>query len=274
MIKLCIFSDIHYIDRIPNWPKKRKLVEYAEQATNKMVYEINNEIKPDIAINLGDIIQATGDWEKDKMNILHILDILREIKCPYYTLMGNHELKSVENNRELLKIFNYESATFSIDYDDYHLLFIGTDINNEDKEYRTQYISDMDLEYIKNDLEANKDKKTIVFSHFGIAEDANINQNFWCYSEDGENLMLRNRQQLKDMLKNKNIIGVFCGHQHWTKKITENGINYYMLGSLTEDINNNGIPDGVYFEVNIDEENVIVIEKHLKLKNKENIIDR
>ena len=77
--------------------------------------------------------------------------------------------------------------------------------------------------------------------------------------------MLRNRNKLKEILKDKNILGVFCGHFHWTKQLEENGITYYMLGSLTENINNDGIPDGVYFEVELLDDNMLVHEKHLKL---------
>ena len=46
MIKLCVFADIHYIDIIPNWPVKRKLVEFADCLTDKLIEKINNEIKP------------------------------------------------------------------------------------------------------------------------------------------------------------------------------------------------------------------------------------
>lgn len=268
MIKLCIFSDIHYIDKIPNWSTKRKLVEYADTLTEKLIDKINNEIKPDIVIHLGDMIQASNDINIDKKNILHVWNLFQKIKKPYYTLLGNHELKSVQSNKEILDLINYKSATFSIDKSDYHFVFIGTDINNEDKLYKTHYISESDLEWLKKDLEVNKDKKIIIFSHFGIAEDANIKENFWCYSEDGENLMLRNRSKLKELMQNKNILAVFCGHQHWTKKMKENGINYYMIGSLTENINEDGIPDGVYFEVEIEKENIIVYEKHLNIDNR------
>ncbi len=267
MLKLCIFADIHYIDKKPNWPVNRKLVEYADILTEKLIDKINNEINPDIVIYLGDMIQASKNIENDKRNIIHVWNLFKKIKKPYYTLLGNHELKSVQSNDEILDLLNYKSATFSIDINEYHLIFIGTDINNEDKEYRTQYISERDLEWLKKDLEINKDKKIILFSHFGIAEDVNIKENFWCYSDNGENLMIRNRNELKELIKNKNIIAVFCGHQHWTKEIEENKINYYMIGSLTENINGDGIPDGVYFEVEIEKDNVNITEKHLNISN-------
>ena len=44
--------------------------------------------------------------------------------------------------------------------------------------------------------------------------------NYWAYTVDGENLMIRNRKELLELLSNYNIIGMFCGHQHWTKKLT------------------------------------------------------
>lgn len=179
--------------------------------------------------------------------------------------MGNHELKSVKSNNEILDILGYKQATYSIDIDNYHLVFLSTDINDTDKKYRTQYISQNDLKWLKKDLEINKDKNIIIFSHFGIAEDNNIKENFWCYSQDGENLMLRNRNELKEIMKNKNIVAIFCVHQHWTKQINENGFDYYVIGSIVENINDDGVPDGVYFEVEIDNNKVNVIEKHLTL---------
>ncbi len=265
MIKLCVFADIHYIDIIPNWPVKRKLVEYADCLTDKLIEKINNEIKPNIVIFLGDFIQATNDKEQDKKNILHVWDKFSEIKCPYYTILGNHELKLVQSNKEILDLIGYKNATYSLDVEDYHLVFIGTDIYDEDKLYKTQYISNQDLEWLEEDLERNRNKKIVLFSHFGIAEDRNIKDNFWCYSEDGENLMLRNRDKLKKIIKNYNIKAVICGHQHWTKKIEEEGINYYLIGSLTENINSDGVPDGVYFIIELDDD-MDIYEEHIKIK--------
>ena len=40
-----------------------------------------------------------------------------------------------------------------------------------------------------------------------------------------------------------NVKGIFSGHHHWTKKIIDDGLIYYVLGSMTENINNDGIPD-------------------------------
>ena len=263
-LKLCIFSDIHYIDKKPNWTVNQKLTEYSTILLDKIIDKVNNEIKPDVCICLGDMIQASKSKEDDINNIKYIWNKLKTINVPFFSLIGNHELKMMENSKEVLELMGYERSCFSTDIDKYHLLFLGTEINDKDKLYRTQYLSSDDLKWIKEDLGLNKDKKIFIFSHFGIAED-DMKGNFWC-EKDPETALFRNRDELKGLLlKQKNIVAVFSGHQHWTKKLQENGISYYIVGSLIENINSDGIPDGVYFEVEVDDCNLTVKEKHLSI---------
>ena len=79
------------------------------------------------------MIQASKDIEIDKNNIVHILNKFKNIKVPYYTLIGNHELKSVDSNKEIINLIGYENATFFKDVGEYHLVFLGTDINEDDE---------------------------------------------------------------------------------------------------------------------------------------------
>lgn len=104
-----------------------------------------------------------------------------------------------------------------------------------------------------------------MFNHFGIAED-NMEGNWW-FERVPEHAILGNRKELKEILKKeKNLIAVFSGHQHWTKKIVEDGISYYVVGSLTENSNDDGVtPDGVYFEVDLEGESIDVKERHLEI---------
>lgn len=128
---------------------------------------------------------------------------------------------------------------------------------------KTQFISEEDIEWLKEDLKRNN-LPSILFTHFGIAED-DMQGNWW-FEKHPEYAVLGNRKEIKEILKqDKNLLGVFSGHQHWTKKTVEDGIKYYILGSLTENINNDGIPDGVYFEVELEDKKIEVKEKHLKI---------
>ncbi len=208
------------------------------------------------------MIQASNDRKQNLKNISYVWNKCQLFEVPFFTLLGNHELKTETNNKEVLKLIGYENATFSIDLNDTHLIFLGTDVNNKDEKFKTQYISKKDLNWLKKDLTQNRNKRILIFSHFGIAEDVNIADNFWSI-DNGKNLMLINRKEIKSLVKNKDIIAVFVGHQHWTKKITEDGIDYYMIGSIVENIKQNGFPDGVFIEAEINENKIHIKERHL-----------
>ena len=78
---------------------------------------------------------------------------------------------------------------------------------------------------------------------------------------------MHNRKEVKNIIKNNNhVIAIFNGHQHWTKQLKEDGKNYYIVGSLTENIDMKGIPDGVYLEVELEDKNVKIKENHIKLE--------
>ena len=209
-----------------------------------------------------------------------------KFKFLFIHLFGNHDLRTINSRKKLEEIMGYENATFSFNLFGYHFVMLSTDIKetiNINKEevnklqhliegitekeinalFKTQYVSDSEIKWLKEDLEKNS-LPCVIFSHFGIAEDIQEG-NYW-FSQAPELGLLGNRRQIKDIInKDENIIAIFTAHQHWTKKITEDGKNYYILGSLIENINNDGVPDGVYFEVNIEEKNVEVIERHIKV---------
>ena len=72
---------------------------------------------------------------------------------------------------------------------------------------------------------------------------------------------------MKEIIKSDgNIIAVFNGHQHWTKQLKEDGKVYYIVGSLIDNVDMQGIPDGVYLEVELQDRNVKIIEKHIEIE--------
>lgn len=270
--KLVIFSDIHYAPEKPvnnGSIIDRKLMHKAVPLLEQLIQKINNEIKPDIVVNLGDLVEDFNDHDKDIINLNFIWGLLNGIKPAFYSLAGNHDLRSMSSRKEVEQIMGYKHSTFSVDLLGYHFVFLGLDVNTKlgvksGGIFKTQFISNEDLEWLKRDLEKNK-LPILVFNHFGIAED-NMEGNWW-FGRVPEHALLGNRKEVKEILKkNKNLIAVFSGHQHWTKKIIEDGISYYIVGSLTENINDDGVtPDGVYFEVDLEEESIDVKERHLEI---------
>lgn len=269
--KLVIFSDIHYAPERPvnnGSIIDRKLMEYAVPVLETLINKINNDIKPDVAINLGDLVEDFNDHDKDIINLNFIWNMLKKIKVPFYSAIGNHDLRSMSSRREVEQIMGYEHSTFSIDMLGYHFVFLGLDVNEglgveSGGIFKTQFISEEDLEWLKVDLR-NNTLPSLIFTHFGIAED-DMKGNWW-FEKYPDHAVLENRKEVKEILKkDKNLLAVFSGHQHWTKRKVEDEINYYVVGSLTENIHDDGIPDGVYFEVDLEGNRIEVKEHHLKI---------
>lgn len=271
MGKIVMFSDLHYA------PEKsindssgtdRKLIEHSEALLEKLTYEINNVIKPDLVLNLGDLVEDFNDHDKDIANLNYIWKKLKKINPPFYSCIGNHDMCSMTSRNEVERIMEYDYSTFSFDISGMHVIMLGTNINNElgtddGGILKTQFISNEDFEWLEKDLRNNK-LPTIICLHFGVAED-DMKGNWW-FESCPETALLGNRKELKQIIKqHSNILAVFSGHQHWTKHLIEEGISYYVLGSMTENINNDGIPDGVYFVIEFDNEKIEVIEQHIRL---------
>ncbi len=269
--KLVIFSDLHYAPERPvnnGSIIDRKLTDLALPILEKLMVEINNKIKPDVVFNLGDLVEDFNDKEKDIINLNFIWKKLKDLNFTFYSAAGNHDLRSMDCREEVEKIMGYKHSTYSVDIKGYHFVMLGLDVNNEIGHefggiFKTQFISKEDIEWLKNDL-ANNNLPVVVLTHFGLAED-DMKGNWW-FEKNPDHGLLGNRKEIKEILKtDKNLIAVFSGHQHWTKFHIEDGISYYVIGSLSENINDDGVPDGVYFEVTLNGNNISILEKHIRL---------
>ena len=268
--KLIVFSDIHYLDERPkklNAKLKRKLTQYAEEIVMKLIDEIH-DTKPDLSICLGDLIEDTYNHDKDIANYTYIWNILKKIPVPFYSALGNHDLRTMYSRKEIEEIMQYENATFSFNMNGYHFIILTTDIKRDVGKqdggiYKAQHMSEEEISWLKEDLLKNT-LPCIIFTHFGLAEDRQIG-NYW-FQEYPEKALMANRKEVKNIIHNdENVIAIFNGHQHWTKQLKEDGKSYYVVGSLTENIDMQGHPDGVYLEIVLENREIHVTEKHIKL---------
>lgn len=73
--KIVLFSDLHYAPELPvnNGSRiDRKLVWFAIPMLEKITNIIDNEVKPDVAIYLGDFVEDFNDHDKDIINLKYI----------------------------------------------------------------------------------------------------------------------------------------------------------------------------------------------------------
>lgn len=273
--KLIIFSDIHYLDKRPeelDFNLRRKLTQFSIPIVDELTKCIN-VYKPDICVCLGDLIEDTLNHDKDKINFTYIWNKLKRINVPFYSVLGNHDLRTMHSRNELEEIMGVKNATFSFDWNGYHFILLTTDIREDFVRsdggiYKAQCISENEIKWLKEDLLKNK-LPCMIFTHFGLADDKQIG-NYWFEDKPQDGLM-SNRKAVKEIIKSdKNVIAVFSGHQHWTKQLQEDGINYYMVGSLTDNIEMLGNPDGIYLKVELEDRKLKIKEEHVKIRIERN----
>lgn len=261
-MKFIVFADLHYNREKYTEENPRKLCHLAVPVLDQLISDVKNE-GLDFVVCLGDIVQDENDRKNNLPNLKTMLEKIKGFGVPAYYVVGNHDISAV-GVEKLKEIFGKKSLSYSVDIDGVHLVFLGANIKkvNGDK-YERGYLAKEDLEWLKEDLEKTS-SPCIIFSHYSLFDD-DMTGNYWFEGHEKEAL-LDNREVVKKLLKNKNILAYFAGHQHWTRCISAGNCSAYVVGSLTENMHFDNSPDGVYFLVKTDGKKINVTTKRVVLK--------
>jgi len=150
-MKFAILTDIHLGPEGFYKGTLRKINSNVKYFLDNFVDDINNDVKPEFVIVLGDLIQE-DNAENDKKNLAYIVNLLTKLEYPVYYATGNHDLKNISKD-ELAKIFRQNSLFYSFNSDSYHFIVLFS------KRIRKGYtiIEDDQKNWLENDLkETNK----------------------------------------------------------------------------------------------------------------------
>jgi predicted phosphodiesterase len=174
-----------------------------------------NSLKPDLVINLGDLIYGHGlrrtrpQWER-------YLKVVEKIEAPYYQIPGNHDIFSQGSKRIYLEIFKKTYTSFTFKNHHFVLLY-----NLEDKVWGK--IGPEQLAWLKNDLEIPRWEGAFVFVHVPVwdLKARNVKpewRKFWF-------------DNLHPLLLKSKVKAVFAGHTHrFGPTRIYDGIHYYIAG--------------------------------------------
>ena len=258
-MKFAIINDIHYGPTGSGWEKgvQRKLVSEAEKLVKKFVVQMNTKDHPEFVINLGDSIEDVNDKNIDIQSFKTTLSWLSGLKMPVYTLIGNHDVRTL-TTKEISAMLGYQ-MNYSFNHGLFHFIALSfAMIGNH-----TQILSDITAEIPEDQINwlkvnlSKTDKPVIVFNHYGLAED-DMKGNFWFESEP-QYALLKNRQQVRSIFEESGRVkAVISAHQHWNRMKIHHGIPYFTVTALTENFNNDGVSSKAYTIVNLDQNKIIV----------------
>jgi predicted phosphodiesterase len=205
--------------RVPGSSDARyiKAMDKCQELLANYVGDINAHAAPvDFAVNLGDLTDLGKPEEFTAAK--QITDSLR---CPLYSVLGNHDNFQSDGKRAWKSYAGRDSATYDFDYRGFHFIVIDCTLNP----YSPPYVDCNNVlrTWVAQNLAANSDKPTIVFSHF------NMWQRPWnaMFDTTLHYAEYRGMPELRQILEDAgNVVAVINGHVHANRVEQHNGIYY------------------------------------------------
>jgi len=205
---ICQLSDMHFIDS----DKKLNGQVNTKQQFIKAINFCNSlDPQPDIFIMSGDLIHDNPNFY-DKF-----IELSNKLQKPYYLMIGNHDhrnrLTKIISNKKLVDKYGY--INFSIDEFPIRIIAIDTVIDKTNG----GEISSTTFYWLKNELDRDLKKPTIIFMHH---PPINIGSIVF------DNIKCINGSKFLQLTSNyKNIIKIIFGHIHC--KFKKNFLNQELM---------------------------------------------
>ncbi len=226
------FSWLHHV-RIMGYKLHKKNLAESRDILEAAVNKINEEIRPDMVVVTGDLVDNT---EKDKKKAVNSpapraqgvrrLQIMKEVKqlldnldCPYYTVIGDHDLDTGKNlRRSYGKVFG--EINYSARHRGWNLIFLGV------------FPGERELEWLEKQLAGDRRSPTVVFMHRMLVASPLMRLLSGIYVTS---LLCPSAEEILDILdRSDNVKAVICGHSHTNYTTRHNGVLHMSTASLIE----------------------------------------
>jgi predicted phosphodiesterase len=240
-MKIGFVTDLHFGPRAFHDGKLRKLTDHAGELTRAVVRAMNEEVRPDILVNLGDDVEDESR-EADLERYTECQEILRTAHAELINVAGNHDTIHLTRD-DLTRIWRHDGPLFySLDRGGFHLVILHTH-ERKDVDVRIPHAQ---LEWLQADLTKTR-LPTVVFMHHSASEQ-DLSDSFWF--KNLEHLALvKERADLRSILEASGKVRVvFNGHVHRNHLDVIRGIPYVTIQSLIENLDEDapGRPAAAY----------------------------
>jgi 3',5'-cyclic-AMP phosphodiesterase len=243
-LKIGFVTDLHFGPQAFHDGKLRKLTHHAAELTRDVVRRMNDEIRPDILVNLGDDIEDESR-EADLARYTECQEILRTAKAELVNVAGNHDTIHLTRD-DLTRIWRGDGSSargrpeghrdterrlfYAFDRDGFHFVVLHT-IERKDVDVRIPHAQ---LEWLKDDL-ARTSLPAVVLMHHSASEQ-DLSDSFW-FNGLAHLALVKERDELRAILEESGKVRiVFNGHVHRNHLDVIGGIPYVTVQSLIENL--------------------------------------
>ncbi len=228
-VTLGVVTDLHFGPEARWHGKLRKLTHHAPELARAFVRTMNDEVRPDLVVNLGDDIEDESR-EADLRRYGECQAILRGAKAPLVNVAGNHD--TIHLNREDLNRAWGRSGPlyYAFDAGGWHFVVLHT-LERQDVEIR---VDGLQIEWLRADL-AGGTSPTAVLMHHSASEQDVEDSRWW--PGRPHMALVKERVQIRHAFEqSKRVRVVLNGHLHWNHLDVIAGIPYVTVQSLIENL--------------------------------------
>lgn len=230
-LTLALVSDLHFGPEARFGGKLRKLTAHARELSLAFVERMNEIVRPDLIVNLGDDIEDES-LTADRARYSEAIGVLRRARAELVNVAGNHDVIHL-GARDLRSIWGLDpegELYSSFDRGGWHFIVMHT---RERKDHDVS-LGEAQLAWVADDLRAHPGP-TIVLMHHSAA-DQDLTGNRW-FQGAPHICLVRERRKLRALFEaHGDVRAVFNGHLHWNHLDVIRGIPYVTLQSLIENL--------------------------------------
>ena len=195
----------------------------------KVFINILNSMKtfnPSFYINTGDIINGgTNNSEIIKREFSDFTKAVSILNCPVYVAAGNHEIQNSIGRNSFNELFSNDGKTYYyFEYNNVYFIILDAYDNGN-----WGAIKGEELSWLGNLLPTLKTEKVFVFLHPPVYSVMNPN----CITDGSLHIAFsdkKNQNDIRKLLSDNNVDGVFEGHEHMFNKQRQGNTEYIITG--------------------------------------------
>jgi 3',5'-cyclic-AMP phosphodiesterase len=252
-MRIAFISDVHYGP--PTWfeGKLAKLTQFADELTLRFVDRMNREFRPDLVVNLGDVVEDESR-ELDMQRYGRFVEVLSGLDAERLHVAGNHDQYNLTQD-DLRKLWNHAGELhYSRDVGGLHFAVLRT---VEHKNTRIELPPEQ-LPWLEQDLAATSLPSIVLMHH--PASEMRLEGNRW-FEKQPHICRVTERRALRGVIERSGrVIAVFNGHVHWNHFDVISSIPYVTVQSLTENLSDDapGRPANAWAVCDVDEHRLVI----------------
>ncbi len=252
-ITLGIVTDLHFGPEAWHEGKLRKLTHLGPGLAKEFVRRMNDDVRPDLVINLGDDIEDESR-DADLVRYGECQAILAGARAPLVNVAGNHDL--IHLNRDDLNRSWGRSGPlyYSFELGGWHFVVLHT-IERQEVDVR---VPDVQLDWLRADLAAGQGPVLVLMHH--SASEQSLDDSRW-WPGRSHLALVKERADLRRIFKESGRVrAVYNGHLHWNHLDVIDGIAYVTVQSLIENVEDDapGRPASAHAVVRLTDRRMVV----------------